>query len=571
MERKWWKEAVFYQIYPRSFYDSNGDGNGDLKGITEKLPYLKELGITALWICPFYQSPMVDNGYDISDYYGINPMFGTMDDARELLTVANQNGIRVILDLVLNHTSDQHPWFRAACADKNSRYRDYYIFREDGRDLANLRSNFGGSAWTQIADGSWYFHTFAKEQPDLNWENPAMRRELYTMINWWLDQGASGFRLDAITYIKKDMTFPPVEADGVDGLCDVGKQCLNVPGIEKYLTEMRQETYGRGDFMTVAEAPGVPPEQLEVYIGENGFFSMIFDFSYTDIDLTQGEPWIRPSDWTVKEFKEKLFRNQRRVSETGWAANNLENHDQPRSIDKYFSRIVVENGEKGVSFEQYADTMAKALGTLFFFLRGTPFIYQGEELGMRNTVVSSIDDVEDVHSIGQYERAILEGYPEAEALAAVNARSREEAMLPMQWNGEDFYGFSVTEPWIACNNSCEAQTVERESADAQSVLSYYKKMIRLRNHSPYSETLIYGEIEEVASAPDVICYKRIGQREEIYVAVNMSGDDVPFGETPNRLLGNYEGFSDRTEKAGEEDINKILQPFEAVVWMEKRQ
>ncbi|MCD8132014.1 MAG: alpha-glucosidase [Lachnospiraceae bacterium] len=548
-ERKWWKEAVFYQIYPKSFYDANGDGIGDLKGITQKLPYLKELGITALRICPFYQSPMVDNGYDISDYYQVNPEFGSIEDAEELLQCAKRYGIRVILDMVLNHTSDQHPWFREACADKNSKYRDYYIFRDDISKASQFRSIFGGSTWTRTEDGSWYYHTFAQQQPDLNWENPGLRKELYTMINWWLDRGISGFRLDAITCIQKDMSFPRVEADGADGLCDLRNYGLNVPGIEEKLRELKKETYGRGDYVTVAEAPGIPGERLEEYIGEDVFFSMIFDFSYTDIDLEPGSPWAKMRRWSLEEFKEKLFRNQRFVSETGWAANYLENHDQPRSISKYFQRKDI---------EKYSDQMAKALGTLFFFLRGTPFIYQGEELGMRNTCFSSIDEVNDVNSLGQYERALEEGYTRQEALDAVNRRSRDHARYPMQWNGDLNFGFSEGKPWIQCGQTCGELTVERESVDGQSVLSYYKKMIRLRNHSPYSEVLIYGDLEEIAPDPDIICYKRIRGGEEVRVAVNMSGKTLPFAEMRQVLLSNYEDPSGAA----------LLRPYEAAVWVE---
>ena len=331
MDRKWWKEAVFYQIYPRSFYDSNGDGIGDLKGITEKLPYLKELGVTAVWICPFFKSPMKDNGYDISDYYDVNPEFGTIEDADELIRCANENGIKIIMDMVINHTSDQHRWFQEACRDRHSKYRNYYIFKDNIDGLADLRSNFGGSTWTQIEDGSWYFHSFAKEQPDLNWECEEMRQELYDMMNWWLDKGVSGFRMDAITFIKKDLSFPPMPSDGEDGRCDVGKCCLNRPGIDEFLHELKLNTYGRGDFVTVAETPGVPNEDLDRYIGRDGHFSMIFDFSYTDIDINPGDLWLHQRDWTIEEFKDKLFTNQRLVKKIGWAANYLENHDQPRS------------------------------------------------------------------------------------------------------------------------------------------------------------------------------------------------------------------------------------------------
>ncbi len=420
MDRKWWKEAVFYQIYPRSFYDSNGDGIGDLKGITEKLPYLKELGVTAVWICPFFKSPMKDNGYDISDYYDVNPEFGTIEDADGLIRCANENGIKIIMDMVINHTSDQHRWFQEACRDRHSKYRNYYIFKDNIDGLADLRSNFGGSTWTQIEDGSWYFHSFAKEQPDLNWECEEMRQELYDMMNWWLDKGVSGFRMDAITFIKKDLSFPPMPSDGEDGRCDVGKCCLNRPGIDEFLHELKINTYGRGDFVTVAETPGVPNEDLDRYIGRDGHFSMIFDFSYTDIDINPGDLWLHQRDWTIEEFKDKLFTNQRLVKKIGWAANYLENHDQPRSIGKYFP---------AGDIPEYRTQMAKALGALFFFLKGTPFVYQGQELGMINTHFDNIDELDDINSKGQYARCLEAGYSEAEAMESVNIRSRDQSRL----------------------------------------------------------------------------------------------------------------------------------------------
>ncbi len=583
-EQAWWKEAVFYEIYPRSFYDSNGDGIGDIRGITQKLPYLRDLGVTALWICPIYQSPMKDNGYDISDYYAIAPEFGTLADVDELLASAKENGIRVILDLVLNHTSDQHRWFQEACTDKNSKYRDYYIFRDDIRGLSNLRCCFGGSTWTQISDGSWYFHSFAKEQPDLNWENPALRQELYDMINWWLARGISGFRLDAITYIRKDPSFPLAEPDGVDGLCDAAKHCLCVPGIESYLSELRQETYGSGDYMTVAEAPGVSGEQLKNYVDEDGYFSMIFDFTYSEPDALPGGLWAREKKWGIPELREKIFRHQRLAQEAGWAPVYLENHDQPRSIDKYFPMEDIET---------WSDKMAKALGTLLMFLRGTPFLYQGEELGLYNTVFSDISEVDDILSRGQYERCLQEGYTEAEAMAAVNRKSRDQARQPMQWNGEENFGFSTAKPWLICNCSCENLTVEKELQDENSVLSYYKKLIRLRNHSPYSDILTYGDFEEVPSAEEVICYKRMsgkadgeiddvtGSRAEyavdeaaggeIYIAVNMSSKTVHFDLAGQVLLTNYDvNTVSRSAVCADEICHAPvnggrLRPFEAVV------
>lgn len=552
MEHTWWKEAVVYEIYPKSFYDSNHDGIGDLSGITEKLPYLKELGINTIWLCPFYLSPMADNGYDIADYYAINPQFGTMQDADRMIQKAKELNIRIILDMVLNHTSSQHYWFRQACADRHSKYRDYYIFKDTLDDTADLRSVFGGSTWTQIPDGSWYFHTFAKEQPDLNWANPDLRQEIYDMINWWLEKGISGFRMDAITYIKKDLTFPPLESDGPDGLTDVAKSCLNQPGIDELLQDIKRHTYGKGDFLTVAEAPGVPQSDLNNFIGENGYFSMIFDFSYTDIDIYSGELWLKRRHWTVPELREKLFANQYAVQQNGWAANYLENHDQPRSINKYF---------KPEEIKLHHKEIAKALGTLFFFLRGTPFIYQGEELGICNTEFESIQELDDVNSTGQYYWALQEGYSEAEIMSAINQRSRDHARLPMQWNDEKYYGFSTSRPWITCNRVCTDLTVENELANPDSVFAYYQKMIQLRQtSSEESEILIYGDFEAVkTSCENIICYKRTKDTHEIYIAVNMSGDKCPL-ETPvgKILLCNY-AFTSGSHAA-------YLRPYEAIVW-----
>ena len=555
MERKWWKEAVFYQIYPRSFCDSNGDGIGDLRGITKKLPYLKEIGVTAIWVCPFFRSPMKDNGYDISDYYDVNPEFGTIEDAMELLHCAKENDIRVILDLVINHTSDQHKWFQEACLDKNSKYRDYYIFKDSIDGLADLRSNFGGSTWTQIADGSWYFHTFAKEQPDLNWENQQMREELYTMINWWLDKGVSGFRMDAITYIKKDLDFPQIPADGADGRADVAKSCLNVQGIDVLLQELKKRTYGRNDYMTVAEAPGVKGEQLREYIGQEGHFSMIFDFSYTDIDVYPGELWLKKRHWTLEEFKQKLFANQHAVEEVGgWPANYLENHDQPRSINKYFPKEDI---------PQYRDDMAKVLGALFFFLRGTPFIYQGEELGMTNTQFGSIADVDDVNTKGQYARCLEEGYSADEAMESINRRSRDHARLPMQWNAKENFGFSEGKPWIACNNQCNDISVESESGQQNSVLEFYKRMIELRNQSEYADILMYGTLSELKEADgNLIGYKRVLDKKEVGVAVNMGKEKQHLSVLQKDsvvLLGNRQ----------REKNDTYMHAYEVLVWTTK--
>jgi alpha-glucosidase len=390
-----------------------------------------------------------------------------------------------------------------------------------------------------------------------------MRQELYDMMNWWLDKGVSGFRMDAITFIKKDLSFPPMPSDGEDGRCDVGKCCLNRPGIDEFLHELKLNTYGRGDFVTVAETPGVPSKDLNKYIGRDGHFSMIFDFSYTDIDINPGDLWLHQRDWTIEEFKDKLFTNQRLVKKIGWAANYLENHDQPRSIGKYFP---------AGDIPEYRTQMAKALGALFFFLKGTPFVYQGQELGMINTHFDNIDELDDINSKGQFARCLEAGYSETEAMESVNIRSRDQSRLPMQWNSEKNFGFSAHEPWLACNNQCDLQTVELESVDKDSVLNFYKAMIQLRNHSEYTQTLIYGDLEDVETDnAGIIVYRRkpvqiecacgTGANAEstdrsVYVVVNMTGEDVGYAipETADVLMGNYA------------DYDGTLRPYETVVY-----
>ena len=383
MSNEWWKKEIAYQIYPKSFKDSNGDGIGDLRGIIEKLDYLKDLGVTLLWLCPIYKSPMDDNGYDISDYYDINPEFGTMADLEELIEKAKVKGIKIIMDLVINHSSDEHAWFQEALKEPN-----------------NWRSVFGGSVWQKVEGrDEYYFHAFSKKQPDLNWENPTLRQELYKMINWWLDKGIAGFRVDAINFIKKDQRYLDGPVDGQDGLSACFDFARNQPGIEVFFDELKKETFEKHNCMTVAEAVGVQYKDLGIFIGEQGCFSMMFDFNYCNFDISEDEEWFKRNDWTTKQFKELLFTSQREVQKLGWIASFLENHDQPRAIDKFVL------DKKNHNY--YSKTM---LAGMFFNLRGTPFIYQGEEIGMENFERESIDEFDDIGSHGQYQRALEEGF-----------------------------------------------------------------------------------------------------------------------------------------------------------------
>jgi len=442
MERKWWQEEVVYQIYPKSFYDSNGDGIGDVKGITEKLDYLKELGVTMLWICPVFASPMDDNGYDISDYLALAPEFGTMEDLDELIERAKEKGIKIILDLVINHTSDEHAWFQEALRDPDSGYHDFYIFREGKERPNNWRSVFGGSVWEKVPGrDEYYFHAFGKKQPDLNWENPLVRKTLYGIVNYWLDKGIAGFRVDAITFIKKDLTFGDREADGVDGLVKRTKTSRNQPGIGEFLHELKEQTFDRHDCVTVAEAPGVAYEELGNFIGENGYFSMIFDFRYADLDVASGSEWFKRIPWTVKDLREKIMASQEALQRYGWGANFIENHDQPRAATKYLRQAAGD------------DEAVKMMAAMYFFLRGTPFIYQGQELGMTNFKRTDIGQFNDLSSIDQYYRSLEEGFDKEDALWFVNLRSRDNARTPFPWDDSPNGGFSKAEPWLEMNGN----------------------------------------------------------------------------------------------------------------------
>lgn len=505
--KNWWKKEVIYQVYPKSFKDSNEDGIGDLVGVQEKLPYLKELGITTLWICPIFSSPMVDNGYDISDFEGINPEFGTMDEFDALLAAANKLDIKIILDLVINHTSDEHTWFQQALADKNSKYRDYYIFKEGKEVPNNWRSIFGGSVWEKVpGEDCYYLHVFDKRQPDLNWENPEVRQELYQMINRWLERGIAGFRIDSITFVKKDQDYRSLPADGVDGLVSCKEKTRNRPGIEAFLGELKRETFDKYNCVTVGEAPGVPYEEFPQFIGEDGYFSMIFDFHYADIDVESGSDWFKRTNWTVPEFRELLIRSQEALQKAGWGANFLENHDQPRVL----SKLVKEGFQTPES--------AMGLASMYFFLRGTPFIYQGQELGMLNAKRTRIEQFDDISSIDNYHRSMAEGFSQEEALNFVNLRSRDNTRTPMPWDDSQYGGFSKVEPWLGMTE--EYPQINRLK---NPVFEFYKKMIQLRQDSPISDTLQLGEISFLEGlSENIIAYVREWEGQKIYLITNLS-------------------------------------------------
>jgi len=571
LDKKWWKKEVGYQIYPRSFYDSNNDGIGDLNGITEKLDYLKNLGITLIWVCPIFKSPMDDNGYDISDYYDVNPEFGTKEDLEKLIAEAEKRGIKVILDLVINHTSDEHEWFLEALKNPESKYRNYYIFKrgENGLPPTNWRSHFGGSAWEKVegeADENgnemYYLHLFTKKQPDLNWENPEVRKELYKMVNYWLEKGIAGFRVDAINSIKKDARYLDLPVDGADGMAYNVEYTLNQPGIEEFLSELAKETFKKYNAMTVAETPMLEYERYNDFIGDDGFFTMIFDFSYTDLDMTKGGFYYSLRDIPTIELRDAIFESQLTQQKYGWGAPFFENHDLPRSLNKFF-------GEKA------NETNAKLLANVFFFLRGTPFIYQGQEIGMDNFVRNDISEFDDIASKDQYQRALGEGFSSEEALYFVNKRSRDNSRTPMQWGNSKNAGFSKDEnskSWIKLTGSQATTNVADQINDKDSIFSHYKKMIDLRQNGKYSDCLTFGNFISVPLENEkIIAYVRkygnqkvlcISNFSELKQEVKLSEIAKALGEKEIKigeiLINNFDGFENNGEKVIFEGFQSLL-------------
>ncbi|MEE1495698.1 MAG: alpha-glucosidase [Anaerostipes hadrus] len=553
---KWWQNEIVYQIYPRSFCDSNGDGIGDLKGITSKLDYLKNLGVTMLWICPCYESPMADNGYDISDYKKIADEFGTMEDMDELINEAKKRDIKIILDLVINHTSDEHKWFQEALKDPESKYHDYYIFKEGSKSINNWRSMFGGTVWEKVPGrDEVYLHVFHKKQPDLNWENEEVRKELYDMVNWWLEKGIAGFRIDAITFIKKDLTWKDREADGVDGLAKCTKAARNQPGIGEFLNELKENTFKKHDCMTVAEAPGVPYEELEEFIGEDGYFSMIFDFRYADLDVASGSEWFKRVPWTIKDLNQKIMDSQMALQKCGWGANFIENHDQPRATTKYLKE------------NQDNKDAVKTLAAMYFLLRGTPFIYQGQELGMVNFQRKGIEEFNDISSIDQYYRAIEEGLTERESLRAINLRSRDNTRTPFPWNGQKYGGFSTEKPWLKMTEEHPKVNAVDQVGREGSIYQFYKEMINFRQNSEYKNCLVFGNIEPMESSENVIAYRRYTEDESIECWFNLGAEEV----TEELKDSNVEVIWGNMRQVELKQDHLTLKPFQTVLLKEKKE
>ena len=517
MIKKWWHDKVAYQIYPKSFLDTNGDGIGDLRGIISKLDYLKKLGIDIIWLSPIYKSPFVDQSYDISDYYAIAEEFGTMEEFDELLSEAKKRDMYIIMDLVINHCSDQHEWFQKALADPDGEYADYFYFRKgrNGNPPSNLRSYFGGSCWEPVpGTDKYYLHMFAKEQPDLNWENPLLREKLYEMINWWLEKGLAGFRIDAIINIKKDLDFPDFKPDGPDGLAGCWKMVDEVDGVGELLEDLKKHTFQKYEAFTVGEVFNMKEGELDAFIGENGHFSTIFDFSAHI--LSEGEHgWYDAPPVDFKEWRKAITDSQLRVQKCGLEANIIENHDEPRGVSRFLP--------------DYAQnpTGAKMLGTISVLLRGIPFIYQGQEIGMQNAVWNTVDEFNDINTIDQYHTARDAGLTDKEALEACSRLSRDNARTPMQWNTQKNAGFTTGTPWLKVNDNYTEINMETQDADPDSVLNYYRKLIALRKSPAYKEVFAYGEFLPVyQNTSSVMAYYRKTENQRILITANFGKEAV---------------------------------------------
>ena len=534
MQRKWWHKQVAYQIYPKSFRDTTGNGIGDIRGITEKLDYIKDLGADIIWLSPCYCSPLADQGYDISDYYKIDPRFGSNEDLYELIREAEKRGIKILMDLVINHCSDEHAWFQEALRDPYGERAKYFFFEKavDGHAPNNWRSYFGGSAWEKVPGTDlYYLHLFDRKQPDLNWENPKMRQEIYDMINWWLDRGVAGFRIDAIMNIKKTFPFAAwsFQPDRNDGLSTVSQMISKAEGLGDLLTDLKNHTFRPHDAFTVGEVFNEKPEDLPKIIGEEGYFSTMFDFNET-IFGQNNKGWYSWQMITPEDYKKCVFETQSRVGDRALIATIIENHDEPRGVSHYLPE-----GEQTVEAK-------KLLGTLQFFARGIPFIYQGQEIGMENKPFVSIEEVDDVSSKDQYQVALQNGLTEAEALKVVSLYSRDNARTPMQWDDSENAGFTSGTPWLSVNPNKDVINVKAEAEDPDSVLSWYKKMIRLRKDAVYGDTIVYGTFESyLPDVPGLMSFFRRGEDHTLLIAANMQREEQDLtlpGEVKALLLNN---------------------------------
>ncbi|WP_156289339.1 glycoside hydrolase family 13 protein [Oceanobacillus salinisoli] len=554
--KAWWKESVVYQIYPRSFNDSNGDGIGDIKGITEKLDYLRNLGVDVIWLSPVYKSPNDDNGYDISDYQAIMDEFGTMEDWEELLDEIHIRDMKLIMDLVVNHSSDEHKWFQESRKSKDNPYRDYYIWRpgKDGKEPNNWESTFSGSAWQyDKRTEEYYLHLFSKKQPDLNWENPKLRQEVYNMIKWWLDKGIDGFRMDVINFISKVSGLP--DAPNPEGRKYVGggKYYINGPRVHEFLYEMNEEALSKYDIMTVGEMPGVDVEEAKKYTDpERKELQMVFQFEHMDLDSGPNGKWdLKPLD--LRDLKTNISRWQTGLNGIGWNSLYLNNHDQPRIVSRF-------GNEK-----EYRVVSAKMLGTFLHMLQGTPYIYQGEEIGMTNVKFDSIDDYRDIEILNMYQEKVVEGNQDlSKVMESIYVKGRDNARTPFQWDASVNAGFTTGKPWIKINPNYKEINAEQAVSDDESIYHYYRQLIELRKKH---ELIVHGDYKLILPKHDKIyAYTRTFEGQKLLVVTNFSEENVEFRlpegiafEGKEKLIGNYPDANDNYQVF-------TLRPYEARVY-----
>ena len=552
--KKWWNDKVAYQIYPKSFCDSNDDGIGDLKGIISKLDYLKDLGVDILWLSPIFCSPLADQGYDISDYYNIDERFGTMEDMDELISEAKKRDMYILMDLVVNHCSDEHEWFKEAIKNPDGKYGKYFYIEDvkDGKLPNNLRAYFGGPVWDKLPgyDDKYYMHMFHKKQPDLNWENEEVREEVYKMVNWWLDKGLGGFRIDAIINIKKDLPFRDYEPDRDDGLASVQAMISNADGIGVFLKELRDNTFSKHDSFSVGEVFDVKEDEILDFIGEDGYFSSMFDFSTTRIGFSK-DGWYKNRNITAKEYIQAILNSQAQIGNNGFLSNIIENHDEPRGVSHY-----IKEGELTLEGK-------KMLGLIQFMLRGIPFIYEGQEIGMENVMFESIDQIDDCNTLDEYEVARKAGLSDEEAFKAVLPYSRDNARTPMQWDDSENAGFTKGTPWIMLNPNYKEINVKSQINDDNSLFNFYKKLIALRKDEKYKDTIVYGSFNALdAKDENVMMFERINDEQKILVIANYSKEDksilLPY-DYSKILINNM----DSLDKCDNDTVN--LKGYQAVV------
>lgn len=553
MEKRWWKESVVYQIYPRSFCDSNGDGIGDLNGITGKLDYLKELGIDVIWLSPVYKSPNDDNGYDISDYQAIMDEFGTMEDFDRMLATAHEKGIKIMMDLVVNHTSDEHKWFIESRKSTDNPYRDYYIWRpakEDGSLPNNWGSCFSGPAWEYDKTTDMYFlHLFSKKQPDLNWDNPAVRQDVFDMMNWWLKKGVDGFRMDVISLISKEPGLPDKET-GINGYATFNVSA-NGPHVHEYLQEMRQKALNNADTITVGECSGVTLEEAKKYArSDEKELNMVFQFEHMDVDSDE-----KAGKWTTRKMdlrnlKKILTRWQKGLQDIAWNSLYWENHDQPRSVSRF-----------GNDSDEYREISAKMLATCIHMMHGTPYVYQGEELGMTNCPFNTLDNFRDLESINAFHELTEQGkMTEEDMMAAIGYKGRDNARTPMQWDDSAYAGFSTTNPWIMVNPNYTKINAKDQVNREDSVFKYYQKLIKLRHES---ELIVYGTYDLILDDDkDIYAYIRTLGDEKLIVYCNFS-ENTREVELPEEFVNKKVLISNYSDAKANPKIT--LRPYEAIV------